>query len=169
MVSMELKPITYEEKSVLQHIMELFQYDMSEFEDNIHVNSHGLYGYKYLDNYWTEEGRFAFFVKVDGHIVGFALLREHEPLQEGIKTYSMAEFFIMRAYRNKRVGYRAAEQLFSMFQGKWSLSYLERNVVSERFWRKVIGSCSQGEIMESVQRGLPTFEFYTFERPEAGQ
>ncbi|WP_282941575.1 GNAT family N-acetyltransferase [Paenibacillus sp. RC67] len=166
MLSMELQPISYEEKSVLQHIMELYQYDMSEFEDNIHVNAHGLYGYKYIDNYWTEEGRFAFFVKVDGQIAGFALIREHEPLPDGTPNYSVAEYFIMRAYRKMGVGYWTAQQIFSKFQGKWSLSYLKRNVVSELFWRKVIGDCSQGEITETISRGLPTFEFYTTGRPK---
>ncbi|MBE1443174.1 GNAT family N-acetyltransferase [Paenibacillus sp. OAS669] len=161
MLNLQLLPVSYEEKSVLRHIMELYQYDMSEFEDNVDVNSHGLYDYKYIDNYWTEEGRFAFFVKVDGKMAGFALIREHEPLADGTPCYSMAEFFIMRAYRKKGIGFRAAQQIFAHFQGKWSLSYLPRNTVSEKFWRKVIGSCSQGERTETIFRGLPTFEFFT--------
>ncbi|WP_028549328.1 GNAT family N-acetyltransferase [Paenibacillus sp. UNC451MF] len=161
MTIMELEPISYEEKSVLRHIMELYQYDMSEFEDNIDVNSYGLYGYKYIDNYWTEEGRSAYFVKVEGKIAGFALVREHEPLPDGTPCYSIAEFFIMRAYRKKGIGYQTAQQIFSKFQGRWSLSYLKRNVVSERFWRKVIGECSYGEITETEHQELPSFTFYT--------
>ena len=33
-----------------------------------------MHGYSYLDSYWTEEGRWAFFLKVDGKLAGFAMV-----------------------------------------------------------------------------------------------
>ncbi len=38
--------------------------------------NNGLYDYMYLDHYWTEEGRHPFFIRVDGKLAGFALVRE---------------------------------------------------------------------------------------------
>ena len=55
---MELLKVSYEQKTVLRNLMELYQYDMSKYEAESEndVNEYGLYDYKYLDHYWTEEG-----------------------------------------------------------------------------------------------------------------
>ena len=39
------------------------------------VNDDGAYGYRYLDHYWTEEGRYAYFIKVSGKLAGFVMIR----------------------------------------------------------------------------------------------
>lgn len=76
--NVKLARISYEQKSVLRSLMELYQYDMSPYEDDSDndVNEYGLYDYKYVDHYWTEEGRHPYFVKVSGKLAGFVLVRK---------------------------------------------------------------------------------------------
>lgn len=45
-----LKKVPFEGKQVLMNLIELYQYDFSEF-DKGDLNIHGLYGYRYLDHY----------------------------------------------------------------------------------------------------------------------
>ena len=71
-MKVELVEIQETEKSVLRHLMELYAYDFSEY-DNADVNQHGLYGYTYFDYYWTENTRNPFFIKVDGKLAGFCI------------------------------------------------------------------------------------------------
>jgi hypothetical protein len=46
-----------EDKAIVQHLIVLYQYDFSEF-DGMDVDPHGLYGYDYLDNYWTQPSHY---------------------------------------------------------------------------------------------------------------
>lgn len=135
--TLEVAPAEREDKPLLRNLMELCQYDYSEFNRG-DVDRHGLFGYPYLDHYWTEEGRYPFLFRVDGHAAGFALVRR---LGEdgGVATHSMAEFFILRAYRRRGLGQPAAIRLFERFPGVWRVGQEPENLPAQRFWRGVIG------------------------------
>lgn len=49
-MKIEIKPIQIEQKSVLVQMMELYNYDFSEFSDD-DLNEYGYFGYSYIDNY----------------------------------------------------------------------------------------------------------------------
>lgn len=90
-MNFEIKEVPIEDKSVLRNLLELYIYDFTEFGP-YDVDSHGLYGYKYLDLYWTEEGRYSFIFSVDGKIAGFVLVRREYLDELGEYCYSIAEF-----------------------------------------------------------------------------
>jgi len=54
-----------------------------------------LYDYKYLDHYWTEEGRQPFVIRVDGKLAGFVLIRMMGT-NEHSQSIPVAEFFVMK-------------------------------------------------------------------------
>ncbi|NQX68680.1 GNAT family N-acetyltransferase [Paenibacillus alba] len=156
---MELIRISFEKKMILRNLMELYQYDMSDFEDDGEddVNEYGLFDYMFLDHYWTEEGRFPFFIKQFGKLAGFVLVRE---IADGTKTkFSIAEFFILRKYRRHGIGKEVVYTVFEMFKGNWSVSWLEKNLPAKTFWTKVIQEYSNGNCSESTQAGKPSLEF----------
>ena len=62
-MEIKLQLISFEHKNVLRNLMELCQHDYSEFSGD-DINEHGLFDYRYLDNYWTESGRYPFFIRV---------------------------------------------------------------------------------------------------------
>ena len=62
-MNIELVAIDVNEKEILRNLLEKYDYEFSQY-DQRDVNDLGLYGYDYLDNYWTEEGRHAFFIKL---------------------------------------------------------------------------------------------------------
>jgi predicted acetyltransferase len=140
-----LEKVSVQDKAVLRNLMELYLYDFSEY-DNADVNEHGLYEYDFLDAYWTEESRHPFFVRVNGKLAGFALVRLMDI--EGRPVYSMAEFFVMRKYRRRKVGQAFACQLFDQFPGAWHVAQEEGNQPSKAFWRKVIGEYTAGQYRE---------------------
>lgn len=139
----ELTPASVNDKPILRNLLELCQHDYSEF-NQADVDEHGLFGYNYLDHYWTEEGRYAFFVKVAGRVAGFALVRQLDDA-----THSMAEFFILRKYRRHGLGRRAAHHIFDMFPGAWSVSQEAGNLPAQAFWRRVILEYTDGDYEEA--------------------
>jgi predicted acetyltransferase len=145
-MNIEIHPASLEDKTLLRNLMELYAHDLSEF-DQSDVDSHGLFGYKYIDHYWTEPGRYPFLVRVDGKLAGFVLVRTLDESGPN-PTRSIAEFFILRKYRGKGTGKIVAHRIFSMFPGKWSVAQLDNNQPAQSFWRKVISEYTQGNFQE---------------------
>lgn len=127
--SIELRPVSLADQSVLRNLMELYRHDFSEIEHD-DVDEHGLFGYAYLDNYQTEADRSAFLVRVDGRLAGFVLLRHVDD-----HTMEIAEFFVMRGYRRRGVGVAVANEVFTRFPGRWRFFALVANAPAVAFWR----------------------------------
>lgn len=152
-MKLEILQPTIEKRDILQNLMELYQYDFSEFESE-DVNEEGLYGYKYLDNYWTIPGHFPFLIKVDGKLAGFALVREITLVDPHRSSYfKISEFFIMKKYRKEGIGKKTAFYLFDFFSGVWEVAELETNLPAQRFWRKVISEYTDNNFLE-VQKDI---------------
>jgi predicted acetyltransferase len=146
-MNIEVRPASIEDKSILRNLMELYNYDFSEF-DGADVDAHGLYGYERIDHYWTDEGRHPFLVRVDGRLAGFVLVRTlEEPAPEPV--HSIAEFFILRKYRRLGVGKGAACRIFDLFPGRWSVAQIESNLPAQSFWRRIITEYTGGDFEET--------------------
>ncbi len=147
---MEIKSVPLEQKAVLRNLLQLYHYDFTEFIP-FEVDSHGLYGYKYLDHYWTDKGRYPFIIYVDGNIAGFVLIRDY-PLEElNENAHSIAELFVMKKYRCQGIGKKTAFQMFNQFPGLWEVAQIAENKPAQAFWRKVIHEFTQGNF-EEVQK-----------------
>jgi predicted acetyltransferase len=130
MRSVEVGAATISDKPAVRHLLELYAHDFSELT-GADVDEHGLYGYRYLDAYWTDSERHPFLIRVDGRLAGFALVRSGTP-------HDMAEFFVMRKYRHGGVGAVAARAVFARFPGEWQVRQVAANVAATAFWRLAI-------------------------------
>ncbi len=142
-MNIKIEPISIEQKSVFIQMMELYNYDFSEFSDD-DINEYGYFGYPHIDDYWNEEERYPFFIRVEGKLAGLVLVRsccEHNILAN---PHNIAEFFVMRKYRKKGVGKAAAEKIFDRFPGGWEISQWTNNLPAQKFWRKVIARYTDG-------------------------
>jgi predicted acetyltransferase len=145
-MGVELVRASVKEKVVLQRMMELYLYDFSELED-MDLNADGSYEYPYLDDYWTEETRHPFIIRVAGKLAGFVLVRQLATEPNAVQ--SIAEFFVMRKYRRLGVGRQAARTVFDRFPGSWEIGVLRSNTGAQRFWRSVIGEYTMGRYTET--------------------
>ena len=136
-MNIEVSPATVDERPILRHLMELYQYDFSEF-DHSDISQMGLYDYPYLDHYWVEEDRAPYLVRVNGKLAGFVLVSRFNYLTGGKDTWAMAEFFILRKYRRQGVGEQVAGWIFDHHPGPWQVSEISENLAAISFWRKVI-------------------------------
>ena len=151
-MEIQLIEASIDQKQILRNLMELYNYDFTEFEQE-DVNEFGLYGYKYIDHYWTDEDRYPFFMRVNNKWAGFVLVRKTGVNSEGINIYSIAEFFIMKKYRNAGVGKKIAIKIFDAFKGEWKVGQIENNVPAIHFWRNVISEYTKGNYDEIREDG----------------
>ena len=146
-MQIELSPVEETQKSVLRQLVELYEYDFSEFDQN-DINEFGYFGYKYLDYYWTEEGRAPFFIKVNGSLAGFVLVNDYCYLVKEAGAKSIAEFFVMRKYRRQGIGKTAAFIIFDRYPGHWEVIQQEDNVPSIQFWELVVNEYTRGRFQK---------------------
>jgi len=144
-----MEPVTKEEKEILKNLLEKYMYEFSQYND-LDVNNLGLYGYSYLDNYWTEENRFPFFIRANGKLAGFVMVNDYPEVKMDT-NYTMSEFFVMYKYRRCGIGKYAVKYILDKFKGRWQLRYHPKNEISQKFWIKTISDYTKGkyEIMEN--------------------
>ncbi len=138
----EIQPAALSDKLVLRNLLELCQHDYSEY-DGQDPDENGLFGYRWLDHYWTEPERHPFLVRAEGRLAGFVLVRQIESGPEG-PVYSIAEFFVLRKYRRKGVGRQAAWSIFDRFPGTWNVCQEAANLPAQAFWRRIIHQYTDG-------------------------
>ena len=126
-----------DEKVLLARFMELYSYEFSAYTGD-DINEYGCYGYDHIDDYWNEEGRFPYLIRVDGKIAGFALICPHCDYLKEAGARCIGEFFVMLKYRRKGVGAAAATQLFEKHRGAWEICYLRNNLPASKFRKNVV-------------------------------
>jgi predicted acetyltransferase len=146
-VNIELVEATPEHKSVLGNLMELYQYDFTEYtgED---VGDDGRFGFDRLDAYFGGEPRHAFLLRVDGAWAGLTLLHRGAFLVDDPDMMDVVEFFVMRKYRRKGVASEMARRIFGRFPGRWEVRVMQDNTPAQAFWRRIIGACTDGRFEE---------------------
>jgi predicted acetyltransferase len=151
---LEILPIPYEDKIVLQNLIQLYRYDSSEFDGHV-LTQHGSYLYKYLDHQWTEGYRRPLIVKVDGEIAGFVFVnlgvpKEYVKVSNATKTNVISDFFIMRKFRRKGYGLQTAFSIFDKFPGAWEIRQTKTNIPANSFWKKLIHEYTNGFYKEVI-------------------
>ena len=143
-MAMEIRPVRAEEKETLRNLLEKYMFEFSQW-DGQEMGADGMYGYQWLDLYWKEPNRWAYFALVDGRIAGFALVCTWPELER--KTdFSLAEFCVVPKYRRAGVGMALALEVFRRHQGTWQLRRHPKNTVSVRFWDEATRRAAQGPV-----------------------
>ncbi|MDE7302973.1 MAG: GNAT family N-acetyltransferase [Oscillospiraceae bacterium] len=143
-MNISIEPILLEQKSVFVQMMELYKYDFSEFSDD-DINEYGYFGYSHIDDYWNEEGRYPFFIRVDEKLAGLVLVRSCCEYNNLINPHNIAEFFVMKKYRHKGVGKEVSMKIFDIFPGGWEISQWSNNLPAQKFWKKVVAEYTNGK------------------------
>lgn len=155
-MKIELKEASKINKLIIRNMMELYNYDLSEYEDS-DLNEHGLYDYSYLDNYWTEEDRYPYIIRVDDKLAGFILVNKYSVVTSSQTDYAIAEFFILKKYRKRGIGKIVAFEVFDKFHGNWEVKQLPQNKTSHIFWHKVIKQYTSNNFKE-LTNGTETWD-----------
>jgi predicted acetyltransferase len=136
-----------QDRPVVANLLQLYLYDFTAFRP-WDVGPTGRFGEGPLDGCWTDPRRHPFLFRVGGRLAGFAIVDGRSRLTGDPGVWDMAEFFVLRTYRRRRVGERAARALFARFPGRWEVRQLAANTAATAFWRAVIGRATGGRFEE---------------------
>lgn len=114
----------------------MYLHDMSEFAGFLNLCSDGSYKYQNLHLYWEKEELSAFLIKIDSQITGFILSNKRPYIPDDCDI-SIQEFFLLKKFRGKGYGLRAASMFFEKFPGRYLIAQLESNKPAISFWNTV--------------------------------
>ncbi|MBR5009885.1 MAG: GNAT family N-acetyltransferase [Clostridia bacterium] len=132
---MELKRVQISEKPKLYSLMQKYLHELTAYYP-MEMDGNGDYAYQYLDLYFTEPERDAYFFIEGRETVGFCLINRHSVTQEQPDN-CVAEFTVFPAYRNRGKGEAAFALLKKERKGSWQLKFSENNLAAAAFWRKI--------------------------------
>ncbi len=162
----ELVPAAPEQEPVIANLLELYSHDFSELY-SLEVGSDGRFGYKRLSLCWSDPGRHPFMIEVDGGLVGFALVKRGSGVSKGKTVRDVAEYFVVRAYRGRGIGIKAARQVWGTFPGPWEVRVMQSNRAATIFWRRAIAAFT-GQAPHSARIGKDgeSWFVFSFESPD---
>jgi predicted acetyltransferase len=141
-----LAAMTREDAPVLANMFELYAHDFSEYVP-LQLKPSGRFEIAIDERWWTGEDHAPFFIHLAGQRCGFALVRRGSQVcTDARETMDVAEFFVLRAARGRRVGTTAAHALFAMFPGAWEVRVRLVNEPANKFWTRVFESWTSGSM-----------------------
>ena len=167
LVDVDLAEAAPADRPVLDRLLQLYEYDFSEY-GGIDLDSTGAFETLDTAGVWGPDDR-VFFLRVDGRLAGFAYVTRHASYAGDGETTLLAEFFVLRKYRRRGVGERAARAVFDRFPGRWELATARGNEGARVFWRRVIGRYAGGAFVE-LPDGCARWDgpIWAFETPPRG-
>lgn len=145
----KLVPATLKEYPIIQNMARFYVYDMSEYmgkEEGWEIPEDGLYECIDFKKYWEDENSFPFLIYYQKEMAGFVIVDKKGSDQT--IDFNMAQFFILRKFKNQGVGRHVARQCFRKFAGAWEVMVMPGNEGAYRFWQSVIKNDAQDHFVE---------------------
>ncbi len=149
-MKIELKKCTPEDRSRLARLMQLYIHDFTDFLE-WELNEDGCFEEDVVDDYFVDEAKFAWLIRVDGNLAGFVLVNQETVLKENTGGHNIREFFVVRRWRRHGVGKAAAVETFSRFTGKWEVRVMKKNGKAEKFWEATISAYTGGKYRKELR------------------
>lgn len=141
---------TLNEYPVIQNMARFYVYELSRYcgfiSDEWACPLDGLYTDVDLKQYFQDQSRRAYLIKIGDELAGFALL--HHVKSATQNYWVLSEFFILAKYQGQGIGRQVAEKLCKMFPGKWEVPIIPENTKALNFWRNAISSFMKGHYQE---------------------
>ncbi|HXQ12977.1 MAG TPA: GNAT family N-acetyltransferase [Caulobacteraceae bacterium] len=143
MPDIEVRQAEPGERVALENMFQLYVHDFSEqWWDRPYgeLENNGRFGDdQFFDPYWEEQQHIPLLIRLDGNLVGFALLDASSHSGADVDR-DMAEFFVVRKHRRGGVGTAAAHAIFTAYPGRWEAAVARRNTGALPFWRNAVAT-----------------------------
>ncbi|WP_152399152.1 GNAT family N-acetyltransferase [Paenibacillus cellulositrophicus] len=135
---LHIEKVNADRKEVLKNLMTLYLHDLSEFIENIDLNTeNGLFEFDVFDWFFEKEGLNPFFINLDEKPIGFILLQSGPYSNQEYADYVLNSFFILKKYRRKGIGKLACRKFFELYPGRYAISQALSNIPAIHFWKSV--------------------------------
>lgn len=134
-----LIPATLDDYPTIQNMARFYVYDMSRFCGVLpgwECPEDGLFECFDLKNYFIEEDRHPFLVRVGEELAGFVMINTYGTSED--VDWNVAEFFVLAKFQGKGISKQVAFDVFDKFKGIWECAAIPQNTGAIDFWQKTI-------------------------------
>ena len=145
----KLTPASLDDYPIIQNMGRFYVYDMSEYlgnETGWEIPEDGLYECMDFKKYWQIDSALPFLVRYKNELAGFAIVDKKG--SDDQVDFNMAQFFIIRKFKNNGIGQFAAQHCFSLFKGIWEVMVIPGNEGAYHFWKSTINHFTNGDYVE---------------------
>ena len=142
-------PATLNNYPTIQNMARFYVYDMSEYLGDLEgweLPEDGLYECLDFKKYFEAKDTHPFLIRKDKELVGFIII-DKKGSGETI-DFNMAQFFILRKFKNKGIGRYIAKECFNKFKGTWEVMVMPGNKGAYQFWKNCITSYTNNSFTE---------------------
>lgn len=132
-----LKPIEESHSYIFNELAQDYEEEFSLITGK-KKNHEGKYS---LDVDWRPPN-IGYFWQEDSHIVGFCIVDK----VDGV--WDIAEFYVIPAYRMKKIGKKMAFSVFHKHPGQWQVRQILGAESAKKFWRRIINDFTRGNYIE---------------------
>ncbi len=155
--SVELERGKPHQKAALDHLIQFYVHDFSDFwrpEQRVDLGEDGKFPpFPYLDDYWTDPTRTVYFIRAGGALAGLALLNTFSHVGDAIDV-NVGEFFVARPYRRAKVASAAVAKLIAAHPGEWEVAISQQNAPAQSFWPRAIADAGVKDVTRLTGDGV---------------
>jgi predicted acetyltransferase len=151
-MNVELREAAPKDLAVMQRMGSYYVYDMSEYvggQPGWEFPDTGDYECDDFRPYFDDADAIPFLIRVDRELAGFAIVDRRGSTPEA--DYNMAQFFVIRKFKQRGVGAEAAARCFGRFRGVWDVLVIPKNTGAHAFWERTIRRYTAGVFQETRQ------------------
>jgi len=162
MPSIELHAAQRDELETLEHLMQFYLYDFSEWLP-LKLGRHGFFAIQDLQEYWRDPATRPYLIKVGDELAGFVTVDDRTHLCGA--EHNIGYLFVSRRHRGQGVARFVVSTLLSRLPGQWQIFHIDANQPARLFWSQVITDLTAGAFTRHQQPvdGHPC-TFYRFQR-----
>lgn len=166
--TLAIEPALEEDRADLTDLLDSYVREMAAWFP-VQPGADGRFHYDGLDEYWRQpSSRFAYVIRRDGLIAGFALVTRGSPAHPDPDASDVAEFFVAPEHRRGGVGRRAAAMLWDRRPGLWTVRVSDANLPARAFWEAAVRAYAGDELTTGTIDGRHhPFTVFTFRTRDA--
>jgi predicted acetyltransferase len=150
----EIINATIDDYPIIQNMARFYVYDLSRYcgHDSIDwsMPEDGMYESTDFKNYFEDNDRKAYLIKVNDELAGFVLINKMAISPH--TDWNLGEFFIISRWQNKGIGERVANYIWDHHIGIWEISVIPENKKSIRFWEKAISNYTENRFKSEIKQ-----------------
>jgi len=132
---MTIIPATLDHKPLIANLLQFYLYDMTETMP-FPISADGSFEYDFFDRFW----QFPYLIKSGDEIAGFAFVVDQCPLTGRNPCFFIAEFFILKAYRQRGLGRSSVNAIIANHPGNWHIGVPHANTPAQAFWSRALAA-----------------------------
>lgn len=135
-MNIDVSRASVEERPIVKRLLQLCLHDYTSHY-SCAIEDDGLFAYEWLEFYWSSPRRHPYLLRLENRLAGFVFVREREEDEPGEWQWQIAEFFVLRGLRGRKIGTTAALEVIRSRPGLWNIGYDTANEPARNFWTTI--------------------------------